>query len=265
MNRTSYGIIAIAILVLAASLTGGAAVDTMATSVYARVAEGYKRARLEDGSFKPEYYALSNGGRLDGTSSDKTVDRVDYAQVAEIAQRLLARQNYQYAGNRGQASLLLVLNWGNTLAWSNYKDIPGMEDLRDQINERSAQVLGYRDGLNDADGIQRYAGAGDRYTDLITDVEEVRYYIMISAYDFRLLSREGKRRLLWQVRVSVRSPGNNFVDSLVPMLKVASRYSGQDSGKLARIEESKGTVEMGDLKFLGEAKDSRESPAKEPK
>ena len=38
------------------------------------------------------------------------------------------------------------------------------------------------------------------------------------------------------------------------MLKGASKYFGQDSGRLVRGEESKGTVELGDMKFLGEAK-----------
>jgi hypothetical protein len=61
---------------------------------------------------------------------------------------------------------------------------------------------------------------------------------------------------LWQTRVSVRSPGNSFDQSFSPMLKSASRFFGQDSGRLVRSDETKGTVEMGDLKFLGEAKES---------
>jgi hypothetical protein len=56
--------------------------------------------------------------------------------------------------------------------------------------------------------------------------------------------------------VSVRSPGNAFDASVAAMLKSAAPYFGQNSGKLVRGEESKGTVELGDLKFLGEAKES---------
>jgi hypothetical protein len=41
----------------------------------------------------------------------------------------------------------------------------------------------------------------------------------------------------------------------VAMMKGASKYFGQDSGRLVRGEESKGVVEMGELKFLGEAKE----------
>ncbi len=258
---------ACAVLALATPAAGRAAEETLATTVYARVAEGYERKRLKDGSFKPEYYALSNGGRLHGTAGDNTVDHVGYPEVAELAQRLLTRQNYLYARNEAQATLLLVLTWGNTLAWSHYKDIPGVgQQLRDKVNTDNARVLGYMDELAEWSVFNGVSGPGeDRYTQLLRDVEETRYYIMVSAYDFRALSRHGERRLLWQVRVSVRSPGNNFPNSLVPMLKSASKYFGQDSGKLVRIEEGTGTVELGDLKFLGEARDPQKTPANEQK
>jgi hypothetical protein len=294
------------ILALAGPAAGRAEEETVATAVYARVGNGYQRERLKDGSFKPEYYALSNGGRIAGTASDLTVDRVTYPEVAEIGMRLLAQQNYRYARSKEQATLLIVLQWGSTIApngtnynlsvsqaASVYSELAaafgpqGMGSLemtarpeapegtdpsvvnrfesamlrllqdnrvRDQINERNARVLGYLDDLADTNDIRRWAGGGDRYTDLINDVEESRYYIVISAYDFPELIKNEKRKLLWQTRVSVRSPGNRFDDSFVPMLKSASKYFGQDSGRLVRGEEPKAVVELGDLKFLGEAK-----------
>lgn len=267
MKPWSYGGLACTVLALATPGAGWAAEETHTTTVYARVAEGYERERLKDGSFKPEYYALSNGGRLHGTAGDNSVDRVGYPQVAELAQRLLARQNYQYAQSKEQATLLLVLTWGNTIAWSHYKDIPGVgQQLRDKVNEHNAKVLGYMDELSEWEVFRGVGGPGeDRCTQLLGDVEETRYYMMISAYDFRAWSRQGKKQLRWQVRVSVRSPGSNFPNSLVPMLKSASNYFGQDSGKLVQVEEGTGTVELGDLKFLGEAKDPAKAAPEEQK
>ena len=329
MNPKRYGIMAGAILALATPPAGWAEEETVATAVYAKIGNGYKRAKAKDGSFKPEYYALSNGGRIAGTTSDFTVDRVTYAQVVEIAKRLLAQKNYHYAQTKEQAKLLLVLNWGSTLApngtnkeqnvastgtaldtLKEMKDManrvvaptyPG-EDVgkntaagfgrgiqfasneeaavrsaagsvesqmlrsltddrvRDQLNEHNAQVLGYRDDLAEANGIRRWAGGGDLYTDLITDVEESRYYIVVSAYDFPELLKTQKKKLLWQARVSVRAPGNSFDSSLVAMLKSAAKYFGQDSGRLVRGEETKGTVELGELKYLVEVKEP--APAK---
>lgn len=317
------------------SVRTGDTKDTVATAVYSRIGNGYKRAKAKDGSFKPEYYALSNGGRIYGTTSDATVDRVNYPEVAAIAQKLLAQQNYHYAQTKEQAKLLLVLNWGSTLAidgahrdanvaraqvarqelqrtqqdlqsWAESPSAPPpsypgvdivgtttqglgrsiqfasneeaavmnaagsvensiaqslMDDrVRDQLNERNARIIGYLDDLAAANDIRRYAGGGDRYKDLITEVEEPRYYIVISAYDFPELLKKKKQKLLWQTRVSVRAPGNNFNETYLAMLKSASIYFGQNSGKLVRGEESRGQVELGELKYLGEAKAAPAAP-----
>jgi hypothetical protein len=281
-----------------------AAEETVATAVNSRIGNGYKRERRTDGSFKPEFYALANGGRIAGTTSDVTVDRITYPEVATVAMRLLAGQNYHYANRAEEATLLLVLHWGSTIAFNsgdyaasvnsaasaltNLKALGGgpgtppsadpavvaaaevfenemlkvaMDNrLRDQINLPNAKLLGYLDEINDADGIQRYAGGGDRYNDLVADIEESRYYIVVMAYDFAELVKNEKKKLLWVTRVSVRAPGNRFDDSFAAMLKGASKYFGQDSGRLIRGEESKGTVELGDLKFLGEAKEPAPAP-----
>jgi hypothetical protein len=293
------GTLSTCLLALMVHPAASAAEETVATAVHSRVSSGYKRERLADGAFKPEFYALANGGRIAGTGSDLTVDRVTYPEVATIAMRLLAGQNYRYAQSADQASLMIVLHWGATIAFNrgdystrvgsaasamaDLKSLGGgpgtapsndpavvaagevfegemlklaMENrVRDQINLPNAKLLGYLDEINDADGIQRYAGGGDRYNDLIADIEESRYYIVVSAYDFNELVRNGKKKLHWVTRVSVRSPGNRFDDSFAAMLKGASKYFGQDSGRLVRGEESKGAVELGELQFLGEAKE----------
>jgi hypothetical protein len=310
------------------AVTSLAKEETVATAVYGRVGDGYKREKLKDGSFKPEYYALSNGGLVAGTTSDTTIERVTYQEVAAIAMTLLAQQDYHYAKTAEQAKLLLVLQWGATIAPNgmnkdtnvantqaaltkfarqmgetkeqlmidgmteaeaeaivqNTKNgggrslheatnleialaanagavesqfLRGMVDdrVRDRLNEKNARVLGYLDDLAGSNDIRRYAGGGDRYADMITELEEARYYIVISAYDFRELTGKNKKKLLWQTRVSVRSPGNTFDNTVAAMLKSASIYFGRDSGRLVRGEETKGTVEMGDIKFLGEAKE----------
>ncbi|AOS44876.1 hypothetical protein Verru16b_01945 [Lacunisphaera limnophila] len=329
-----YGILAVTVLTWAAPLVSEEKDGTVATAVYANIGNGYQRVKAKDGSYKPEYYALSNGGRIYGTISDITVDRVTYPEVTKIAMELLAQQNYHYAKSKEQAKLLLVLNWGGTLApngmhqqlniasariamrtlqileddartvvaptyvgedvgknttegrgrsiqWATNEEVAvtygaatvesgflrGLVDdrVRDQLNEQNARVLGYLDDLADSNDIRRWAGGGDRYNDLITDVEECRYYIVVSAYDFPELLKTQKKKLLWQTRVSVRSPGNAFDESVAAMLKSASAYFGQNSGKLVRGEETKGTVELGELKYLGEAKAPEKTPAKEKK
>ena len=301
-KRACHSILIGVILTLTVTAVARPNAETTSTSVYSRVDSSYKRERLKNGSFKAEYYALGNGGRIAGTTSDVTFDRIGYPQVAETAARLLERQNYRYAQNKEQAKLLIVLHWGSTIAPNgmNYSqnvnhvsqvlaslqlspqgmgsldrgfsfqnsgmDAEGglegamlmllMENrVRDRINEGNARVLGYLDDINESNDIRRWAGGGDRYNDLIADVEESRYYIVISAYDFPELLKYEKKKLLWQTRVSVRAPGNGFDDSFAAMLRGASKFFGQDTGRLVRGEEIKGTVEFGDLKYLGEARE----------
>jgi hypothetical protein len=278
---------------------------SVATAVFARVGNGYKRVSRADGSFKPEYYAISNGGRMAGTTTDATIDRVTYPEVAAIAMRLLAGQNYHMGKDASEATLLIMLQWGATVTYNrgNYENriqsaatafadmkaaggggggLPAgagaslgdavaasaesafesemlqmltENQMRDSINLPNARLLGYVDEMNGATHIPRHTGAATRRDDLVADIEEPRYYIIISAYDFQDVVKRDKRTLLWRTRVSVSTRGNRFDDSAAAMLKSASKYFGQDSRKLIRGQEDKGTVRLGDVEYLGEAKD----------
>jgi hypothetical protein len=291
-------------VLLLLSVAPAAAEENLVTTVSARTGNGYKRSRLKDGSFRAESYVLSEGGRIAGTMSDFTVDRVKYHDVAELAIKLLGRQNYQYdVRNTGNAKLLLVLFWGCTIAehgtrreqsqsslalgrealkrLNQGKDLEGTAPppttsrtsyaapeeaaafdsevkrllqnprTRDQLNEHNARVLGFWDDLNKASGVQRWAGGGNRYDDLLAQLNESRYYVVILAYDFAEF-KKGRKKLQWTTRVSVSSAGNRFDESVVAMLRSAVNYSGQDSGGLMRGEQPKAVVELRDLRFLGE-------------
>ena len=279
-----------------------AADDTVSTAVFSRISKEYQRERLRDGTFKPEYYALGNGGMVAGTDRDKSVEAVLYPEVAALVMEQLARRHYFYAQQAEQATLLIVIHWGNTQPFNdiNLKQSMGdasrafstlqqlklgnasqadldsanaeLEQLLMQVQMQrmvlntyvapNARLLGYIEDINDSNDIRRLTGVGeDRYRDMMTDVEESRYYVILSAYDFPELVNHGKQKLLWVTRVSVRAPGNRFDESVAAMLKNASAYFGRESGKLVRGEELRGRVELGDLKFLGEAK---ELPAAKP-
>jgi len=285
------------LLLMMACATVLSAVDTVSTAVFSRVSKDYKRERLPDGTFKPEYYALGNGGMIAGTARDQTVERVGYSEIAGLVMQQLGRQGYHYAQSAKDATLMVVVHWGNTLphndanfrqslapasqafsALQQLKNNNASEieldraraDLETALNlvemERlvrntyvapNARLLGYIEDINDSNDARRLVGVGeDRYRDLMADVEEPRYYVIISAYDFRELMDYGKQKLLWVTRVSVRTPGNRFDESAVAMLKNAAPYFGRESGRLIRGEELRGVVELGDLKFLGAVPES---------
>jgi hypothetical protein len=121
-------------------------------------------------------------------------------------------------------------------------------DIRRRADEWNARLLGYSKEINGRDSPARFAGTGTAYEDLIQDIEEERYYIVVSAYDFKSATQDGKRKLLWATRVSVRAQGNRFDEQLKTMLANAGQHFGQETHDLLRQYHS-GTVRMDDLKY----------------
>jgi hypothetical protein len=138
-------------------------------------------------------------------------------------------------------------------------------DMRRKADERNAQVLGYVDEINQREGPARFAGGGSAFDDLIDDIENERYFFVISAYDFPTAVKTGERKLLWATRVSVQAQGNKFNETAAYMLAKASKYFGQDSGRLIRQYDREGKVTLGDLKFVGVVPNPRNSSSPEEK
>lgn len=124
------------------------------------------------------------------------------------------------------------------------------QDAKRKAVEHNARVLGYVEEINYRDNPSRFAGAGTAFDDLVSDVESERYYVIISAYDYRAAA-DGKTKPLWVTRVSVQKQGNKFNETLAAMLAQASRYFGQDSGRLVRQYQPEGKIKLGELKILG--------------
>ena len=125
------------------------------------------------------------------------------------------------------------------------------EDARRDADEYNARLLGYVDEINRRDTPSRFAGAGTSYQDLISDIENERYYIVVSAYDFKTAVNTGKRKLLWATRVSIQAEGNKFNEAAAYMMAKASKYFGQNSGRLVQEYEREGKVTLGELKVIG--------------
>jgi len=134
------------------------------------------------------------------------------------------------------------------------------EDSRRDADQFNAKLLGYVDEINHLDTPARFGGVGTAYNDLIDDLENERYFFVISAYDFQTAVKTGKRKLLWATRVSVQAQGNKFHEAAALMMSKASKYFGQDSGRLMQEFEREGKVTLGDLKFVGVVSDPKNAP-----
>jgi len=189
-------------------------------------------------------YDDNGGGR---GSLDRALGAMNLANSA--GRNAAANANTQSGMQNVQAETAAIASAANSDLESQMVELQMFNGMRMKADERNARLLGYSAEINRRDNPSRFAGAGAEYDDLIQDIEEERYYVIISAYDFHAATKKGDRKLLWATRVSIRAQGNRFDDRLKTMLANASGYFGQDSDELIRQYHS-GTVRMDDLQFV---------------
>ena len=122
--------------------------------------------------------------------------------------------------------------------------------LRDKQDLENAQVLGYLPELIRLDAYKGTVLNSQNRQDLIDEVEETRYYVVLMAYDFQMIWKKKERKMLWETRFSIREHRNDFSKALAVMAQDASRYFGQDSKGLIRERLPDTRVILGEPKVL---------------
>lgn len=117
---------------------------------------------------------------------------------------------------------------------------------RDELDDRNARILGYTELLSRA----RFASHMTFAQDIIGEVGDNRYYVVLQAYDFKTALVEKKLKPMWTARLSVLENRNDFAESLDRMVTLAMPYLGQDSRGLRRDVTREGRVELGPLKVI---------------
>ena len=120
---------------------------------------------------------------------------------------------------------------------------------RDLRNFKNAAMLGYDStGLiaTDYGKYLSHTALGEDQRDQVAEIEENRYFVVLMAYDFQLMWKQKKHKLLWETRFSISERRNAFDKALPVMALYASRYFGQDSHGLVMKHVAEGQVEMGE-------------------
>jgi hypothetical protein len=115
----------------------------------------------------------------------------------------------------------------------------------------AAALLGYREAMLNHRDLRAWGINGTIYGDLVADLEEPRYFVILTAFDFHAAWTEKKLVPLWSTRFSLATRGNHFTAALPDMSRFASRFFGRDSEGLVRRLNPTGKVNMEDLKILG--------------
>ncbi len=267
------------LIVAAASLTVALAqphkVEEEEIAVHSKIFNDYARTPSVLGGYQAETFAFANGGALLGHMRDRSVDDATFDQVVRHISPALTRQNYIAAANPEDTDLLIYVTWGATdgLTMNRTATYGAMRDYlntatdggwygdasvlehgnrqRDASNLAHAALLGYREAMLDHKNLRAWGVNGTVYDDLAADVEEPRYFVILTAFDFRAAWKDKKLIPLWSTRYNIATLGNHFTAALPSMSQFASRFFGRDSGGLVRRLSPVGKVNMKDVQILG--------------
>jgi hypothetical protein len=128
--------------------------------------------------------------------------------------------------------------------------VAALEEQREQADMRNAQLLGYDSELAQSARTE-ISTFKLRRDDLMAEIEQNRYFVILMAYDFQALWKQKKHRLLWVTRMSVRERGGDFAKILPSMVTYSSQFFGQETSGLVRKSLPEGRVDVGEPKSLG--------------
>jgi hypothetical protein len=123
---------------------------------------------------------------------------------------------------------------------------------RDKEDALNARMLGYDSWWEETKQFQGNF-ADYKRQDMLNELEEDRYFVVLMAYDFQILWKQKKHKLLWETRFSIRQRHHDFDKDLPAIAQYASKYFGQDTNGLIHDSVPFGHVEIGETKSLGEA------------
>jgi hypothetical protein len=128
--------------------------------------------------------------------------------------------------------------------------------IRDRLDYKNAKMLGYDTEFSslvatDYGAHIKQTALGVDQRDQVAEIEDNRYFVVLMAYDFQLMWKQKKHKLLWETRFSVNEKHNAFDKALPLMAQYASRYFGQPTDGILRTRIQDGHVDIGELKALG--------------
>jgi hypothetical protein len=125
------------------------------------------------------------------------------------------------------------------------------QQQRENTDAKTVALLGYDSWWLATESASGGGERAYRKDDMLNEIEEDRYFVVLMAYDFQEMMKKKKSKLLWEVHMSIREHSNQFDKRLESMVADASRYFGADSKGLTHFVLPEGNVEIGPVKSLG--------------
>ena len=176
--------------------------------------------------------------------------------VAKLLAKALAAQHYYVMGTTTPApTIILVFHWG----YMNPQiDDTGDDENPQQIFWNQKEML----ALVAGNTVKNVAAFGSDRDDILQNMRDDRYFVIVSAYDFEA-GKEKKKVLLWQAKMS--TPSNRV--SLAEVIPSMITAGGPRFGRETRLPESvtaplakEGKVDIGTAVVVPDAPDKAKQP-----
>ncbi|HLP26578.1 MAG TPA: hypothetical protein VK477_12935, partial [Acidobacteriota bacterium] len=123
------------------------------------------------------------------------------------------------------------------------------DDDRARTNGRNSRLLGYHEALKHIPTHWGNMVTDDR-EQLIGELEDERYYVILAAYDFQVATKERKPKILWVTRFSLQARGVEFDGSIDRMVRAAAAYFGRPINGLHREGQREARAVPGKLEVI---------------
>ena len=236
-------------------------------------------------------YHFKEGKKYLSSKRDTSIEDMTFMEVFEVTAGYLKTQGFFPAANTDVGDLLILVSWGSTTLDTDWNQLTGVTDFGNSNARDLSAPSGGASSQGEAQAMQALQAATDaeasaasflpggpgsyhrdRNLKLIgfdkgiygegttsTELERLnweldreRYFIILNAFDYQLLTNEQTVKQLWSCRISARNLGTNFTDALEFMNKAAAPAFGKDIDQLLTPRvDPKGNVQIGEIEVLG--------------
>ncbi len=194
-----------------------------------------------------------------GTTTPKISTMEMMARTNPLPDVTGARENKQMrmdAANAG-GDFVSAMTAGLNNEDTRLFDMNELERLGDQVSNdltsaRAVQLLGYTKELRRYERLM--VSPAEEYS-LRLDLTQMRYFIIVRAYDLHALTAADRARPVWTLHLNMSSPGNDFGTAVDRMSVAAVNFVGRSTENVQAVLPNvpEGKVTIGPLVILGEA------------
>lgn len=245
----------------------------LAISVVSEVTDEGKRIKAPTPESPTYYYATSIGYHHEGQGVSEE-GKLSIAAVEKRVEAALGYSHYLPATEGHPPTLAIFYFWGvhskldkgdmetgegafRDVRYHNLLSraalVGGEKFEKELAKALEQQALSGAPALSLLDPVYRFTNRDDLTRNLMEQVLDDCYYVVISAYEGAALAR-GEKKLLWRTKMSTPAQGVSLAETTPALISSGRSFIGrpmEGPAIVGKRVDRDGKVEIGDLKFKG--------------